>query len=323
MEINRRTTLIAGTGAVLAPLVGLPSHDAQAAQAIADAQVPGLLRKRIGEYLVTAIADGYLDLGQELFSGISKREIDELQTNTFIRPGPIRAAVSTYLIQKGDVAILIDSGAGDQLGETAGRMHGNLAAAGVRPADITAVYLTHMHPDHINGLAKDGEPLFPNAQLVVHQTELAFWTDEGNTSAAPDFVKPYFLGAQATVRSYNGRTSVFSGNDSDVGHGLRSVELPGHTPGHSGFRLSSGTDDLLIWGDIVHAHSLQFARPECSVGFDVDASTAVQTRRKIFETVASEGTLVAGMHLDFPGFGHVRAAKVGYEFVAQPWPYDL
>lgn len=100
---------------------------------------------------------------------------------------------------------------------------------------------------------------------------------------------------------------------------------PGHTPGHTGYRVASGAEELLIWGDIVHAPSLQFARPDRSIAFDVDLAAAAATRVRMSDATASDRTLVAGMHLDFPAFGHVRrdTRPASYRFVPLPWQTAL
>ena len=97
--------------------------------------------------------------------------------------------------------------------------------------------------------------------------------------------------------------------------GIASVALHGHTPGHSGYLLSSAGQSLLVWGDIVHSHAVQFARPEVAIEFDVDSAQAIATRKKVFADAARDKLWVAGAHLPFPGIGHVRAEGAGYAWV--------
>ena len=105
--------------------------------------------------------------------------------------------------------------------------------------------------------------------------------------------------------------------------GIAIVPEPGHTPGHSGWLISSGAASLLIWGDIVHMPGIQFARPDAGMGFDVDGGQAIATRQRIMDMVATDRTMVAGMHLDFPCFGHVARVSEGYAFVPDVWTPSL
>jgi glyoxylase-like metal-dependent hydrolase (beta-lactamase superfamily II) len=97
--------------------------------------------------------------------------------------------------------------------------------------------------------------------------------------------------------------------------GVRSIFTPGHTVGHNMVRVSSGKDDFLIWGDIVHCAALQFPHPERSVAFDTDPALALANRRKVFDMVATDRLLFAGAHLPFPGIGHATKSGTGYAYV--------
>ena len=97
------------------------------------------------------------------------------------------------------------------------------------------------------------------------------------------------------------------------------VQEPGHTPGHSGWIVSSGGDSMLIWGDVVHVPGVQFARPEAGMVFDVDVEQGRASRARAFDMAATDRLRVAGMHLDFPTFGHVMRAGRGYAFVPEVW----
>ncbi|WP_245502965.1 MBL fold metallo-hydrolase [Rhizobium ruizarguesonis] len=114
----------------------------------------------------------------------------------------------------------------------------------------------------------------------------------------------------------------FSG-EAEVFGELRTVPLPGHTPGHSGVMLHSGDDALFIWADIVHHAAFQFAHPEWGPAFDVDAIQASASRKRAFDQAAYDRILLAGMHLPFPGFGHIASENGKYRYVAAEWPYAL
>jgi glyoxylase-like metal-dependent hydrolase (beta-lactamase superfamily II) len=125
-------------------------------------------------------------------------------------------------------------------------------------------------------------------------------------------MKPFFKMARDTAAPYQavGRWQPFS-DGSTLAPGIRAVAANGHTPGHTAYAVESAGQKLLIWGDLVHAHAVQFAKPGVSIEFDVDQKQAIATRREIMQSVAESKTLVAGMHLPFPGLGHVRSEGKG------------
>jgi glyoxylase-like metal-dependent hydrolase (beta-lactamase superfamily II) len=220
-----------------------------------------------------------------------------------------------------DKVILVDSGYGTAGGETLGKLQQNLTAAGYKPQDITDIYLTHAHIDHVSGLTDPaGQPVFPIAQIKLAEAELQFWFDDEKRSKAPEGMQGLFKAARTALTAYKNSGRVMTFKPGDVlSSGVTSVDLAGHTPGHCGFRVSDGQDQLLIWGDIVHAPALQFAHPDWSIAFDTDKEKALAARTKILDEVATDRIRIAGMHLGFPALGNVAKAQTGYDFVPQMW----
>lgn len=97
--------------------------------------------------------------------------------------------------------------------------------------------------------------------------------------------------------------------------GVTSLPLHGHTPGHGGYLLSSEGKQLLVWGDVVHSHAVQFARPDVSIEFDTDHQQAIASRKKILADAAEKKYWIAGAHLPFPGIGHVQKGQQAYTWV--------
>lgn len=323
MPLDRRQFLIASAGTAAAGALGLASDRPAVAKApLATVQAPAYYRFKIGAVEITAIMDGMLELPLSLFSSADKAQAEAMLSKlrrTDTAPTPINA----YVVNSGDKLFLVDTGYGNMAGPDSGSLLGNLKFAGFEPDQFDAVILTHLHPDHIGGLLdQQGRPVFRNATLLVRDAEYAFWTDEGIMSRSPADSQKFFKIAQAGMKPYGTRMQQFKDGE-ELASGISCVAAPGHTPGHSMIHISSGKDTFLIWGDIVHVAALQFSKPEWAISFDTDQAQAVETRKKIYDRVAADGTLVAGMHLDFPGLGHVWREPNGYSFQRAVWSNRL
>ncbi len=323
MLIDRRKFLQTSAGAAAAGMFALRSGaDAFAKAPFATAQVPAYYRFKVGTLEVTAVTDGMLSLPLALFPAAGKEEALAVLAKAH-RPENTPTAINTYVINTGDKLILVDTGYGTMAGPDAGLLLGNLKAAGIEPGQVDAVLITHMHPDHVGGLLdSQGKPVFANATLLVGDKEYAFWTDEGIMSRAPAEGQKFFKIAQDAVKPYQKSLQLFKDGE-QIAPGVTASTAPGHTPGHNTLRLTSGKDSFLIWGDIVHVAALQFAKPEWAIAFDSDQTQAIDTRKKLFDQVAADGTMVAGMHLDFPGLGYVTREAQGYSYQRAVWSPKL
>ena len=275
---------------------------------------PGTYSIAVGAMTVTALNDGQFEASLDLLQGIAAAEGEALLHAT-MRVLPPRITVSCFLLEFADRRVLVDSGAGALFGPALGRTHGRLADLGVAPETVDMVLLTHAHGDHVGGLLNAaGGPAFPRAELVVNGAELDHWRGLDAASAGPQ---------QHAFAAYDGRLRRASDGEA-VLPGVTLQHLPGHTPGHSGYHLQSDGDALLIWGDIVHLPGIQFARPEAGVAYDHEGALARETRVRILDQAVAGSWLVAGMHHDFPLFGHVRrlAAGTGYGFEPVVWTPD-
>lgn len=281
------------------------------------AQGSGFYRRRIGDVLVTALNDGTLDLPLGAMHGIEPEAASALLQEAFRAPSP-RSSINAFLIQGNGATILIDTGAGGTMGPASGHLQARLAAAGVAPGDVDTIVMTHLHPDHTGGLTSPaGTAVFSKAELVVPQGEADFWLNEAVAAAAPDENKAYFAGAQAAVAPYRSRMRLLA--DTDVTPGLRAHPLPGHTPGHTGYLVTSGGAALLIWGDLFHVQDVQSRRPEVGMVFDTDPDEATRSRLRVLDMAARDRLMVAGMHLHFPAFSHVQKLSEGYALVPDAW----
>jgi glyoxylase-like metal-dependent hydrolase (beta-lactamase superfamily II) len=283
------------------------------------AQVPGLYRRRIGEVLVTAISDGYIDAPFGVLRGIDEADAEGILKSSF-QPSPPRISVNCFMIQVGGRTAVVDTGSGDTMGPTLGRLPGLMGSVGVGAGDVDTVLLTHMHPDHSNGLTDaNGERLFPKAEIVVDEVDVDHWHDDGAKSRAPtDQQGRYFDVARYQLTPYQDRRKAAKG---EVFPQVTAVPLNGHTPGHTGYLVESGGEALLIWGDICHVPDIQVRRPEVTMAFDTDGAAAIATRRRAFDMAVADRLLVAGMHLHFPGFAHMDRDGDGYRMIPEAWNF--
>jgi glyoxylase-like metal-dependent hydrolase (beta-lactamase superfamily II) len=321
MDMDRRTFLIGGGAAALSLTVGLRAF---AKSGPVTAQISGVQHFNVGDVTVSALSDGYIVFDPSLFPGVGNQEMEDALKRAFMDgKGRFLGAVNAYVARFSDRTVLIDSGAGTLFGPTMGMLGSQLTAAGIAPSEIDVLAMTHLHPDHLGGLlSPDGKVVFPNATMMLHETEIAFWNDDAIRDKAPEQFKAFFGMARKVLEAHKGKTSPFS-RDGEILPGVQAMHLPGHTPGHTGFNIVSGDRNLLIWGDIVHAPALQFGHPEWSIAFDVDPDMARVTRAKIFDQASADRLRVAGMHLLFPGVGHLVKEASGYEFVPAQWDYNL
>lgn len=313
----RRRDMLVGLGC-------LAASPALAKAPLSGGQVAGVHRYKIGDIEVSAILDGHFALDTKLMPKATPEAVAEIQRSRFLPVGEtIRGAVNTYIVNTGDALVLVDAGARDYFGPTVGKLLNNIAAAGYTPDQIDKIILTHMHPDHIGGVMDaDGNAVFPNATLHAHEADWSFWRDPAIKAQAGDDAAFFFDVAVASSNAYEGKAELFKYGQ-DLGGGISSTDMSGHTPGHSGLLISSGNESLLILGDVVHSAPLQFANPDWSIAFDVDQDAAAAARKQSLDMAATDRLLIAGMHIPFPGVGHVEKRGQGYGFVPAPWQYVL
>ncbi|MGX7704335.1 MBL fold metallo-hydrolase [Methylobacterium sp. Gmos1] len=284
----------------------------------ADIVRPGVLPWTLGDRVVVALNDGHLVASLGLVQGIPADEAAGLQAQAFRSVEAPRISVNAFLVLGGPAPVLVDAGMGAGGPASLGQLPKALEACGVAPGDIGTVLVTHLHSDHVGGLTgPDGSPLYPNAEVVIPEEEAAYWLADGAEARAPEGAKAGFRRAQALVATYGDR--IRRAGEGEVLPGIEAILAPGHTPGHTAYRIQSGESSLLIWGDVVHLPAIQFVRPEAGVSFDVDGAIAAATRKRILDQAAADRLLVAGMHLEFPALGSVRRDGAGFAWVPEQW----
>ena len=318
-----RRNFIVGSGVVAAGVAlapALPFAPAHAAAPQGTAQAPGYYRTKVGSIEIVSLSDGGMTLGDELMLKASAETLAAAKEKSFIKAGKeFPAYVNGYVINTGKKVTLVDTGA-KGYAPTLGNLFSNLNASGIGAEQVDEIVLTHAHPDHANGLLDDkGARAYPRAKLRLSEEELAFWFSDEKKAAMPDKAMAFDL-ARKNIGPYKeaGQVETFK-LGADLGGGIHSLALPGHTPGHTGLRITDGAEQFLIWADLVHVPAVQFAHPDISIAFDIDPEQAKATRAKIFAEVQADKLRIAGMHLAFPAIGHVDKSGTGYAFVPQMW----
>ena len=226
---------------------------------------------------------------------------------------------SSYLVDTGKTRFLVDCGM-FQGGPEARAKNLSALNIGFNVRELDFVLLTHAHPDHLCGLlTADGQVAYPNATVWLSAADAAYWLSTTTRDKMPEPMRPLFDMARQAVAPYQaaGRFKAFGPGDA-LPAGAERVDSPGHTPGHTSwlFRGSAGQAPLLVWGDVVHYHAVQFRQPKASFEYDSDRRQAVASRQRLLARAADQGWWVAGAHLPFPCIGHVRReGRAGYAWV--------
>lgn len=305
-----RGSLLAAASALLMPC------GAHAAAPQVKTQAPGYYRAVLGDIEVTALSDGtFVAPMDEWLTNTTKAATQKALARSFLK-SPIETSVNGYLINTGSKLVLIDTGAAKLFSPTLGHLVDNLKAAGYQPEQVDEIYITHLHVDHVGGLVAEGKMVFPNAIVRADRRDADYWLSAANLEKAPADAKGFFQGAMASLNPYvaAGRFKPFDG-DTELVPGIQAIAAPGHTPGHSIYKVSSQGQTLMLWGDLMHVAAVQFAAPAVTMQFDTDSKSAAVQRKRAYAEAASKGYLVGSAHLSFPGLGHLRAEGKGYVWV--------
>lgn len=273
-------------------------------------QVPGYYHHQFGNYRITSLLDGTIYLDPKLFKNLSPAEKTKILTKyAAVNEKGIQTSVNAFLVDDGKSLTLVDSGAASCFGPQLGSIAKNLELAGYQLANVKTVLLTHLHPDHVCGIAQNGKAVFANATIYAHEREADYWLNPANEKTVPADKKENYLGTVKNVKAalapYQAKKAFKTFKDGDVIQGFEVINTQGHTPGHHSFRLKSKGQQIVFVGDIVHSHSLQFDAPKTGVDFDVNSEQAINTRLKMFAEISNKQQWVAAPHLPFPGIGHV------------------
>ena len=323
MSIDRRTFLSVAGATIVAP-----GATALAAAPLMGKPAPAFYRYKIGDFELTAISDGIWlrDLDEKFVRNAPLADVKQALANSFQRTDGMPTPFTTLVVNTGSKLILIDTGTGGQLTHLApnsGTWLANFTAAGFNPKDVDAILISHFHFDHIDGIrTKDGDLVFPNADILVPAAEWTYWMDDARIASVPEASRSGFRNARR----------IFNGLAKDVRHfepggevmpGIAATAASGHTPGHTVFTVASGNNSVLVLGDTTENPWVFVRHPEWQTTLDIDGPMAADTRHKLLDRAAADRMLVQGYHFPFPAIGHIARTGNAYDFIPSVWQTTL
>jgi glyoxylase-like metal-dependent hydrolase (beta-lactamase superfamily II) len=322
MHLSRRSVVLSAAAAGAAfgldkPLEIIPSAWAQAAGA------SGLNPKnlkfhkfKVGDIEVFQIFDGALERphSADFIKNASIDDAKKALTAAGLSDAMLPNIYTITVLKIAGKYVMFDAGNGAAGLPKTGLLAENMKAAGFEMKDISTVVVTHFHPDHIFGLMNaDNSQVYPDAEIMVGETEYKFWTDPGTIAKLSEGRVGLAKRVQASMPSWKNIKQY--GEDKEILPGVRSVPSYGHTPGHTSFLVSSGGQQLMVLADVTNVPVFNLRNPGWHLAFDQDAPLAETNRRKMFDRVVADKLLCAGYHWGMPGAGTVAKDGNGYALV--------
>jgi glyoxylase-like metal-dependent hydrolase (beta-lactamase superfamily II) len=290
-----------------------------------DELVPSRYALKVGDIDVMVISDGVLPItAVTMATNAAAADLSAWLKDMYLPPEVTDWPLNVAVVRSGCKTILIDSGLGTEFPDfpRAGQLAMRLVAAGIDPASVTDVVLTHLHMDHVGGLLVDGlrGRLRPDLRVHLAAAEAAFWE-------APDFSRtvmpapiPDVLRRTATqfLDVYRSQLRTFE-KEYEVAPGVVIRRTGGHTPGHSIVRIESDGAALTFAGDAVFQPG--FDNPEWQNGFEHDPEESTRVRIRLLKELAASGEKLVATHLPFPSVCHVAVAGDAFRFVPAVWDY--
>ena len=259
----------------------------------------------IGTFQAAALLDGELAAANDnktVAINKTKADVDALLKANNLPVDQLHLSVQPLLVKTADKVLLFDTGAGNLFGPTVGKLHASLAAAGIDAASVTDIFISHGHGDHVGGLFANDALAFPNAAIHMQAAEWASLKEEEQMASLVTLMTPKVVEFQPGA---------------DVIAGVKAVDIKGHTPGHSGYLISSGDQSLLYIGDTMHHFVVSVQRPDWTIAYDGDAPTAQASRKQVIEDAAAKGQRTYAVHFPFPGLGKFEKQADNYVWVAE------
>lgn len=317
MQITRRATLGAAFGATAAMLAPRVSH---AAQPQSGQQAPGFYRYKIGEIEVTAVHVGHFFAPLDtLVPGVGEADVKQALAAAALPQDRLMMPITSLVLNFGSRLVLLDTGLGDMGAATSSGWMTNFRAAGLDPANVDTVIVSHFHGDHINGIRlKDGTAVFPKAEIMVPAPEWDFWTADGRETQVIERARPNIANTKRVFGPLGTNITRYEWGK-EVVPGVTTIAAPGHTPGHTAFAVTSGNAKLLAVTDAIRKPQIWARNPDWRDVSDLDGEQGKQTRRRLLEMAVSERMQVAMYHADFPATGYFVEDAKRFQMVPVTW----
>ena len=291
---------------------------------------PTIYRFKLGGFEVATIMDSKVvreGLSPSFGGEAAAAEVKALAAANRIDANRYEHPFTPTVVNTGKELVLFDTGNGSLREEheqlkgrlPAGNLVARMAQAGYKPEDVDVIVITHGHPDHIGGLTKGDQPVFPKARYVFGATDFDFWKKGENVREARKFNRELYVKICLPLAD----RSTFIKPGDEVVPGIRAVDAFGHSPGLMAFMIESEGKSLLNWADTCGHYVVSIQRPDLHLDVDDDKEKAVATRRRILDMVASEKLFVAGFHMPYPGLGFVEKAGNAYRWVPHSYQLNL
>jgi glyoxylase-like metal-dependent hydrolase (beta-lactamase superfamily II) len=274
--------------------------------------------------------DGFLwgEPVQQYAVDVPDIEIAELFGTYFLNPRRIQLGMSPILFRWGTELVLTDTGIGNVAGDPIGSLDRRLSSLGIKPEDVSVILLSHLHVDHVGGSLDrtNRKSRFSRARIFISEAEIEFWRTPSPDISELSGVPPELIDltihcALDALEILAKQIEPFS-PDQELLPGIRSMALPGHTPGQSGYLFQSEDSRLMVIGDAMHDPVLHVQRPEWTSMGDTRRRQTVKTRRELLARLADERLRFQAFHFPFPGIGYIRRDGADrFEFVAERWTW--
>jgi len=298
--------LVLATGVSADPLQAQPARST-IAPAVLAAPAHDITRFKIGALEAAALFDGTITVandGKTFGVGRSPTEVAAVLKTNGLRQDQLELGIQPLLVRSASRILLFDTGAGDASFARGDALQASLRAVGVNPAQVTDIFISHAHPDHVGGLlGPRGGLAFPNAAIHLSAPEWAAMKDNKDQSVLAAAIAP-------KVVTFVPGAVVLPGL-------VTAVPVNGHTPGHSAYEVASGRDRLLYIGDSAHHSVISVQKPDWTVEFDGDAATAQASRRALLRRAADENLRLYAVHFPYPGLGRVKAQGDGFVWIPE------